>query len=80
MSECTVTCGGGTQYRYPILSQAPSKGGEPCPHFIIMNKTEKYQCNLHHCPGVYKPISQICMNNTLIYSSSWLSVEVEQLQ
>ena len=51
MSECTVTCKGGTRYRYPILTRAPTNGGRPCPNHVIRNKTEKYRCNEHPCPS-----------------------------
>ena len=51
MSDCSETCGGGKQYRYPILTRAPDIGGTRCPDYIVNNITEKYPCNNQPCPG-----------------------------
>ena len=43
-SECDYTCGGGTEYRDPVVSQQPQYGGDACP------TKESRACRENPCP------------------------------
>lgn len=43
-SDCTYTCGGGTQKRDPKITQQPQYGGDPCPY------QESRSCEQQPCP------------------------------
>ena len=44
-TNCSAECGGGTKTRYPMITQRPQFGGEPCP------SNESIECNTHPCPS-----------------------------
>jgi hypothetical protein len=43
LSSCTASCGGGTQYKDPIISKQPQNGGQACPG------RQTQQCNTQSC-------------------------------
>ena len=43
-TECSVTCGGGTKTRYPIIT-SPAEHGGHCP------SNETVTCNTNRCPS-----------------------------
>ena len=47
-SQCTATCGGGTQWRLKNITQNAAYGGSDCKE--PFNKTQ--ECNLQSCPGM----------------------------
>ena len=49
--ECSVTCGGGTKKRYPIITKHPQHGGKPCEPDVVNNVPETMTCNTNPCPG-----------------------------
>ena len=49
--DCSVTCGGGTKYRYPIIIRPATNGGRDCPQFVHDNEPDDMACNTNPCPG-----------------------------
>ena len=72
-SECTATCGGGTQFRTRTVLVEPANGGAACPVLV-----EQRACNTQPCdecttvpakPGrIYGKKPRICLGNTSEYS------------
>ena len=62
-SECSATCGGGTQTRIRTCTNpAPALGGVDCQG----ESSETQNCNTHHCPGkIYTDIQS--HNRAVIY-------------
>lgn len=46
---CSETCGEGIRERFPIVTQHPEHGGEPCPPFVDANRPDQETCNLGPC-------------------------------
>ena len=49
--ECSKTCGGGTKFRYPIITTHPAHGGEGCPQHVVDNVPDSMDCNPQMCPS-----------------------------
>ena len=51
-SECSVTCGGGSQSRFRrCTNPPPSGGGDQC----TGEEFERQNCNENRCPGMFAP-------------------------
>ncbi|CAI8000139.1 Hemicentin-1 [Geodia barretti] len=47
---CSRSCGAGQMSRFPIITQHPMNGGEPCPPFVVSGQPDVQPCNLRECP------------------------------
>ena len=48
---CSVSCGGGTQARFPVILQPSEFGGRDCPPFVLDGVPDTRSCNTAPCPG-----------------------------
>ena len=47
--DCSATCGGGTQSRYPVITTPAQHGGD-CPPNVVNGVPETRSCNMQTCP------------------------------
>ena len=48
--QCSVTCGGGTKSRFPIIIRPAQHGGD-CPEHVLNETPDTVSCNSNPCPG-----------------------------
>ena len=48
--QCSVTCGGGTKSRFPIIIR-PAQHGGYCPVHVLNEIPDTVSCNSNPCPG-----------------------------
>ena len=48
-SDCSVSCGGGTMTRYPIIIQQAQFGGKSCPENVRSKIAESVPCGTTAC-------------------------------
>ena len=64
MSECSATCGGGTQHRERTKKQEAEHGGANCTGLA----REESACNTHNCAGSYAKTTILIFNINMINS------------
>ena len=69
---CSKMCGAGEKLQYPIITQRPEHGGQPCPPNVENNVPNREECNLRPCPSKYIHVILLYMH--------YISDSVQNLQ